>query len=71
MDANKKAYRAWSLLMIESGFPQGCIDRDCKYLREIPDIYGTGDSPTGYNCDANKYVECPFYENIAKTVESW
>ena len=31
--------------------PQDCDD--CPYLRTTPDMYGTGDSPTDYECNGS------------------
>lgn len=44
--------------------PEKCID-DCQYLVVIPDMYDTGDSPTGYDCEAQSRKDCPFWDNIS------
>ena len=32
--------------------------RECPHYTVIPDMYGTGDSPTGYECEG-EIAECP------------
>jgi len=38
--------------------PDQCRE-DCIQMIITPDINGTGDSPTGYECDCPKARECP------------
>ena len=35
---------------------------DCEYLLIVPDMYGTGDSPTGYDCDCPLRKYCPLFK---------
>ena len=37
-------------------FPDIC--EGCSHLTEIKDMYSTGDSPTGYECDINYRKDC-------------
>lgn len=39
-------------------FPEGCPD-DCMYLITTPDAFGTGDSPTEYDCSCRDGERCP------------
>lgn len=60
----------WPDIMKYTDFPRACVVYECRYLRVIPDMYGTGDSPTGYECMCNSLRLCPFYEETKDHLES-
>lgn len=35
---------------------------DCHNLIRTPDMFGTGDSPTGYDCDCHHRINCPLFK---------
>lgn len=39
---------------------EDCVNvAECPHCRVTPDIYATGDSPTGYECTAASASNCP------------
>lgn len=39
--------------------PEDCEREECKYLLATTDAYGTGDSPTTYECECSSAAKCP------------
>lgn len=48
-------HRLWST--VETG-PE-CLDANCDHCIVTPDMFGTGDSPTDYECQAMRAKDCP------------
>lgn len=55
--------------VIEDNFPGACKDISCTKLLETRDPYGTGDSPTEYECDGRD-IECPLVRGVVSSMEA-
>jgi hypothetical protein len=49
---------------VPDDFPEPCIEAMCPYLLETPDAFGTGDSPTQYECRAVFIDQCDLLEVV-------
>lgn len=54
-------------------FERTPLDDDCDtcdYLKEIPDMYGTGDSPSYYKCQGD-WFSCKKVEEKVNEIDEW
>lgn len=58
----------WNELFDVVEFPYRCIAGDCEYLLRTKDGFGTGDSPTGYDCSCRNAKHCPFYNEAIMNI---
>ena len=49
-------------------FQENCIG--CDYLLKTPDGYGTGDSPTVYECEVDDNKDCPVVVEFIQDIKN-
>ena len=57
------ALRRNQQFFLSLSIPNDCPD-SCEHLLIVPDMYDTGDSPTGYECEAPSRRECPLWDQV-------
>lgn len=56
-------YRRNMQFFLARNIPHDCPD-DCDFLLVTEDVNGTGDSPTGYECEAPSRRNCPLWDQV-------
>ena len=66
IEANNLKDEAWNL------DSKHCfsIDHECEYLRKTKDAYGTGDSPTEFDCTCHDSIMCPAAQAVYDKMEA-
>lgn len=66
IEANNLKDEAWN------GDSKHCfsIDHECEYLRKTKDAYGTGDSPTEFDCTCHDSIMCPAVQAVYDKMEA-